>query len=555
LAFSYLRVSDPKQASDGRVGLDRQEESFLPFCKRHGLTPSPDALVDKGRSAYHGVHRKKGALGRFIHAAEAGQIPQGSVLVVDDISRFSRETASRAEELIHKLWNSGCSLGVVAEIDKVVTREVYDEDANVGLVLAMIRRMVNRDSAEKARKISHVWQRRQRDWQEHRKPYLGKGARPEWLSDDGSQFTEIEQTVELVQRMFKLCAEENMGGTQIAEVLNAEGFRPAKSDAYGPTRILRILHDRRVLGEKEWPDGTISPDYFPRIVDESLWDRAQQAINKRHDNKGRHGRGEKINNLFQGGTLCACGRTLHYQPSRNRKGEVAYAVLRCTGKRKHICPQPRGDLKYDEEALLLAFMAQRWSKFFDRPADNRERRALEKTLRELEALEATQQQQAEAARDNLDKLMAEPDLDKELASLYAGSAKKAASNAEATHRQIQAIKAELQQLQLQPSGAEVQRQINERVARFMATDRHDVAERRRFNNWFLSLGVQLTVVDPKLSRLKWGATDAVVYRGQAGNITSDETLGDMTAFGFSEADKAKREAEIRAERKRAQLTP
>jgi len=547
LAFSYLRVSDPKQARDGRVGLDRQEESFLPFCERHGLIACPDALVDKGRSAYHGTHRKKGALGRFIQAAEAGQIPEGSVLVVDDLSRFSRETASHSEELLHRLWKTGCALGVVAELDKVITREVYDRDDYVGTVLDRNRRMVNRDSAEKARKISDVWQRRQRDWQEHRKPYLGKGARPEWLSDDGSKFTEIEQTVELVQRMFKLCAKENMGGTQIAEILNAEGIKPARSDAYGPTRILRILHDRRVLGEKEWPDGSTSPDYFPRIIDQALWDACQEAIDKRHENKGRHGRGEVIANLFQGGTFCACGRALYLQTGRNRQGQVAYSWLRCTGRRKHTCPQSPGDWPYDEEALLLAFMAQRWSKFFDRPADNRQLRALEKTLRELETLEATQQQQATNATQNLDDLMASPDLVQELASLYASSAKKATSNAAATHRQIQATRAEIAQHRVKPTGTDVQRQIKARVAEFMASDRHDVVERRRFNNWFLSLGVRVTVLDPKFSRLQWGTTDSVIYRDKRGDVISDETLADMAGLGFSKEEIAKREAAIRRE--------
>jgi hypothetical protein len=413
--------------------------------------------------------------------------------------------------------------------------------------MLLTRRDAAHDYSKKlSGRISDVWQRRQRDWIEHRKPYLGRGSRPEWLTDDRSKFVEIEMSVELVQRMFKLCA-EGMGGTQIAEKLNAEGFKPAKSDAYGPTRILRILHDRRVLGEKQWPDGSISPDYFPRIVDHSLWDACQKAIDQRHDNKGRHGRGEVIANLFQGGTFCACGRALYLQTARNRQGVVAYAVLRCTGKRKHTCPQPPGDWKYDEEALLLAFMAERWRKFFDRPADNRQRRALEQQVRELEGLAATQQQQAATAADNLAAEMAEEGWDKDLGRFYAEAARKATANAEATLKRIQALQAELQQINRRPSGQEVQKQIQDRVAAFMATDRHDVAERRRFNNWFLSLGVRVTVLDPKLSRLEWGTTDAVIYRDQASNVVSDETLGDMAALGFSKEDIARREAEIRGE--------
>jgi hypothetical protein len=277
-----------------------------------------------------------------------------------------------------------------------------------------------------------------------------------------------------------------------------------------------------------------------------LWDACQKAIDERHDNKGRYGRGEVIANLFQGGTFCACGRALYLQTARNRHGVVAYAVLRCTGRRKHTCPQPAGDWKYDEEALLLAFMAQRWSKFFDRPSDNKQRRVLEKQIRDLEAQAATQQHQASEAESNMKQLLMEGSLDASVASLLGKVVNDANAAVKATQKGIQSLKAELQQINRRPSGQDVQNQIQERVTAFLAADRHDVDERRRFNNWFMSLGVRVAVRDPKLSRLQWEATDAVISRDQAGHVVSDETLGDMAALGFSKEDIAKREAEIRS---------
>ncbi|MEY3751309.1 MAG: hypothetical protein RLZZ186_1728, partial [Cyanobacteriota bacterium] len=228
LAFSYQRVSDPKQTRDGRAGLDRQADAFNNFCQRHGLIPNADPVVDRGLSAFHGRHRSKGALGAFITAAEGGQVPLGSVLVVEDLDRFSRETASHAEELLLALFKQELALGIVRD-DVVVDRARYDADLGLRVMLLTRRDAAHDYSRKLSGRISDVWQRRQRDWIEHRKPYLGKGSRPEWLSDDGSRFVEIGRAVDLVQRMFKLCAEENMGGTQIAEKLNAEGFKPAKS--------------------------------------------------------------------------------------------------------------------------------------------------------------------------------------------------------------------------------------------------------------------------------------------------------------------------------------
>jgi hypothetical protein len=84
----------------------------------------------------------------------------------------------------------------------------------------------------------------------------------------------------------------------------------------------------------------------------------------------------------------------------------------------------------------------------------------------------------------------------------------------------------------------------------MASQRYDVAERRRFNNWFLSLGVRVTVLDPKLSRLSWSGTDAVVSRDTRGDVISDETLGDLAAFGATKEQMQERLEAIKAEKAR-----
>jgi hypothetical protein len=97
---------------------------------------------------------------------------------------------------------------------------------------------------------------------------------------------------------------------------------------------------------------------------------------------------------------------------------------------------------------------------------------------------------------------------------------KASSDASAaaagTQRSIQAIQAQIQQLNLQPTGADLQRQIRERVQGFIAADRHDVEERRRFNNWVMGLGVRLVVVDPK--QLSIEPAIKATY-DDAGNVT------------------------------------
>ena len=67
----------------------------------------------------------------------------------------------------------------------------------------------------------------------------------------------------------------------------------------------------------------------------------------------------------------------------------------------------------------------------------------------------------------------------------------------------------------------------------------------------LTLGVEVTITDPKIGRMEWGATDSVVFRLRVGTVMSDESIGDMAVLGFSDADRAVRLEEIKAEKQTA----
>ena len=548
LAYSYVRVSDPTQAKAGKVGIDRQEQSFGPFCTRHGLTPVEEALVDRGRSAFHGTHQKKGALGKFIEAAEAGLIPEGSVLVVDDLSRFSRETTSRAEELLHRLWNAGCALGVVAVLDKVVTREAYDKEPNISLTLGVVRSQVNLESAEKARKIADVWAQRRKKWEEHGTPYLGSGSRPFWLSDDGTNFTVDKDAAKTIRLIFRLSAEENMGGSQIAKHLKDVGIRGARGGAFTAPRVNKVLTDQRVIGEKVWPGGDVAKGYFPRIVDQELWEKNAAARGRRDDNKGRAGRSTVVNNILAGTVYCACRAPMTFGQSSQRvrtKRGKSYPYLRCTARRDGNCNQPPGDLRYDEEFLLLALMGEKWSKLLHKPKTSKELRAAEKKIRDLQAVADSMSTAASNAEASLEQTMTSPGFDPGQLDMLSKIAIQARKKHEQAEEDLTKAQSALTQLKLQPTGENTQREIVERVEQFLRAGRHDVEERKRFNNWWQSLGLRVTVVDPKAPRLQWGSNTA--YLDSKGQVISDSSLEDMEALGLPPEAVAARAAQIEGE--------
>lgn len=535
IAFSYSRVSSAKQAGEGRAGLDRQGDAFLGFCEKHGLTPNPDPLVERGLSAFHGRHRSKGVLGAFIESAKAGQVPPGAVLVVEDLDRFSRESASLAEQLIHQLWDLDLALGIVRD-DVVVDRARYDSDLGIRVQLLTRRDAAHDYSKKLSSRIVDVWERRRRDWLQHGRRYLSKANRPFWLADDGSDFVVLEPEAEVVRLMFRLSAHDNMGSTQIAERLQRESVRPPRVKVWSAVRVNRLLEDRRVIGEKLWKDGTTSTGYFPAIISAVEFEANIAARKGRDARKGRHGRGDKIANIFQGMVFCACGKAMSYHLGKGRDGRYHYENLRCTGRRDKVCDQPPGDYPYDEQALLEAFMDQHWEKFLGRSsATGSQQRALQKRLSTLELQHAKDTSAAERAAAQAAQAIEAGTLTAEGANLFAGLQSKALAAAEATQAELDAARAELTALKAMPTGAEAKREIKARTRAFMEHGRFDLEQRRAFNNWALGLGIKITVLEAKLGRLQWGGTDAVVYVDPlTGNICIDESLADAEAFGFGE---------------------
>ena len=89
-AYSYVRFSSPEQEKGD--SLRRQIQLSEEYAKKHGLNLDDSLkLTDRGLSAYKGVHRTKGALGEFLKLVEEGKIAAGSILIVENLDRLSRE--------------------------------------------------------------------------------------------------------------------------------------------------------------------------------------------------------------------------------------------------------------------------------------------------------------------------------------------------------------------------------------------------------------------------------------------------------------------------------
>jgi hypothetical protein len=173
-------------------------------------------------------------------------------------------------------------------------------------------------------------------------------ACPAWLglSEDRTSFVFFPDRAEIVRKIFELSV-AGVGGYTIAKQLNAERvptFGP--SSQWDQSTIHNMLSNRATIGEyqpkryataqerprgfrdrKGVPAGDVVRGYYPAVIEEDLFNRAQQA---RRNNlaSGRGRKGRLITNLFAGIPTCAyCGAPVKFHSNGNAKSLICANVL------------------------------------------------------------------------------------------------------------------------------------------------------------------------------------------------------------------------------------
>ena len=534
IAFSYARVSSGNQAREGKKGLARQHEEFEPFCKRHGLTPNPNPVRDEGLSAYHAQHLKKnGALAGFLKAAEEKEIPWGSVLVVEDWSRFSRRKASYSQEMLQQLWNLGCALAWVRE-DVVITRERFDEDQALRIKLDLAMQAAHDFSRGLAVTGTQVWDLREKEFFESGIKYLSMASAPDWvrINDEKTDFVENERA-EWMRDIFKLRV-EGKGSKQIAFAMNDLGRQLSEGGNFSEGRVGRILRDRRLLGEKAFKSGRVAKNYFPRFIDNKLWHKVQRLMDAK---SGGTGRGDEVNNILQGMTRCTCGGTLSWQGCHRDKetGLYRYHYLVCQNKKNGTCTAPKGNWSYDEELLLHALMNQRWEDFFVEPADTKKLSELQNRLRKEEQAIDDQKDKESTIQENIEKTMALPGCNPADVLVMTRALESAEKRRAESEKVAAAISNEIEVLSLAPSIDQMKKEVKIRTNAFLA-NLGDPEERRNFNNWINTFPITVEL-EHKTGQMRFKKSDGGVekldvYR-EGKTIVLDQTRHDAELFGVS----------------------
>jgi DNA invertase Pin-like site-specific DNA recombinase len=143
--YSYIRFSDPAQAkgdSERRQNESAELVKGLEATKTYALKVGMDLddtlqMVDRGLSGFHGAHRSKGHLGRFLKCVENGSVSPGSILVIERISRLGRESVlTTLKDVIFKLLEHNIS--IVTLSPEVVFDKQAIETGSVFMLIGLI---------------------------------------------------------------------------------------------------------------------------------------------------------------------------------------------------------------------------------------------------------------------------------------------------------------------------------------------------------------------------------------------------------------------------------
>jgi hypothetical protein len=241
---------------------------------------------------------------------QAGKIPKGSALIIEEMDRLSREEATEAIPQFFSIINKDVQI-VTLHDGKIYSKKSVNVSLGDRLQSFIDMDQAHQESRKKSDRLKAAWEAKRN----------GMGARvlsgrcPAWLkrSDDWKGFQKIPDRTKIVQKIFQWRA-SNQSPNSIVKRLNQspDVWRP--KNGWRKSYIQKILRSRAVIGEyqacrmidgERQPAGDPTPNYFPSVVSPDLFRSVQEKIRlNRETFKG--GRTGRVSNLFA--YLIKCGR-------------------------------------------------------------------------------------------------------------------------------------------------------------------------------------------------------------------------------------------------------
>lgn len=342
--YSYIRFSTDEQALGDSER--RQLDNAKRWADSKGLELDKTlTLIDRGVSGFKGAHRTKGCLGRFLDAVKCSKVPSGSILLIENPDRLSREGfCATLRNIIFQLWDHGITLQTLSP--EATYKPGCDNDPSFIALMIYLQRAQD-ESQRKSERIRTARNQARRDAQENKQVLTGRV--PAWLiptyESKGSKkrvvkLSVIPDAVATIRRIFQFKL-EGLGLGTITRKLNgnAREWQPPVSEKQAKRRLAlkgaigggwresyvkRILTSPATIGiyqpyaktseGKREPAGDPVSGYFPAIIKPETFYKVRALMRA---NKSKGGRIGKCRNLFTHVVRCGyCGGTMMFYSKR-----------------------------------------------------------------------------------------------------------------------------------------------------------------------------------------------------------------------------------------------
>jgi hypothetical protein len=374
LAYSLVRFSTPQQAlGDSKR---RQLEATAAFCVANTLD-LVESILDEGLSGYHGVHRKRGALGRFVKRFQDGEIPPGGVFIAEAFDRLSREPPRIAQQLFLTLINGGMDVHLTISGNTFTQKSI---DANVGELFMAIGMMIgaHQESHNKAGREREAWKTRHVDPAMNIVPYwfdkfcngLPVSGFKGLPKNSAFEVKPNAEKVAIIQRIFRDIL--TMGVEKLAKTLNDEGVpvlcarkRSRGIAVWDKTPLCTLIRGRQVLGEQaigKYVDnarvltGEVIQAY-EAVITEDQWLAANAKLDRGKRGVGTGRNITKMANIF--GDMARCDVCDGRMKIRQKGKSKTYYYLGCSNAGTGKCTAKHYHRLDEVESRLLAFFGKR----------------------------------------------------------------------------------------------------------------------------------------------------------------------------------------------------
>ena len=316
-AAIYARVSDKSQDTEDKTSISEQISDMEAHCERRGLT-----IAARYQEVGRGWSKNRPEFQRMLADAKRG--------------RFDTIVCWKSDRLSRGMYPAAALMEVV-EAYQIELEAVLDaiDMKTFGLMAAIGK--IELDNFRERASMGKRGSAKQGRIPVNNVPFgykLGEGRKPEI----------VEAEAEVIRRVFRMYVREDMGAPAIAKQLTAEGVpTPRAVGRWYDRTVTRILGLEAYKGtwwfgkrrhvatengirrydrpEDEWVEVP-----FPSVVDEEIWDLAQEAKKRRLSQSGRNG---KIFYLLQHLVRCAeCGYLMGCRANRRQTAKRDGKVYR-----------------------------------------------------------------------------------------------------------------------------------------------------------------------------------------------------------------------------------